>query len=319
MSEIRQDPISGAWMIYAPDRENRPHTGTGKNCPFCPGNETLTPPEIVRYPEEEEDWLIRVVPNRYPVLSPQATGVFFQSPLYHWGRSSGCHEVIVEHCRHSLDFYDFSTGHIKKILQIYQLRMKALRQEGLVESVILFKNSGVSAGETISHSHSQILSLPFIPAQMIQELENFTSYAQGKKACLMCRLLEEELETGEYIIDENQHFITMAPFASPSPYRVWIVPRRHSSSFLQQIEEELHSLSAALTRVLFSMKNILKRPSFNLSISVLKETEDLYHWHLTLAPKMTITGGFEMASGVMVNPTDPRKAAERLKQGLAIL
>lgn len=317
MGEMRQDPVGGDWVIFAPEREKRPAPGRGReDCPFCPGHESQTPPALYRYPEDDQNWLIRVVPNRYPALSFQTESSFFESPLYRWGKAGGRHEVIIEHCQHYLHDYDYPREHIERLLQIYQLRMRLLQKEEEIQYVVLFKNSGPSAGATISHPHSQVLSLPFIPEPIMKELDHFKVCGERMRVCLLCHLLEEERKTKERIIDENQHFITMVPFASPSPYLIWIVPREHSSSFLLQTPEELESLSWSLTRVLAGMKTILKRPSFNLTFHVSPGLAYLYHWYLVLTPRITIQGGFEMATGVMINPTSPEEAAQRLKQGL---
>lgn len=318
MSEIRRDPFSNEWVLLAPNRSRRPLQQREEGCPFCPGYEERTPPEVYRYPEGEKRWQIRVIPNKYPALSSVKKTIFYQGPLYLGGSGVGEHQVIVEHRDHNLDFYDYSREHLREILMTYQISMASLFKKRAAEYVVLFKNSGTFAGATISHPHSQILSLPFTPVRSIERLKSFQRFEERKRECLMCRLLLEEIERREHMIDENHHFLAISPYASLHPYQIWVVPRHHSRTFLQEKHEELDSLSSILKRILLSMESVLKRPSFNMYFHVPPRGDDLYHWHLELIPRLTTMGGFEGASGVMINPVDPKKAAERLKKGLTI-
>lgn len=316
MSEMRRDPFSGEWVLLAPKRSKRPLQKEEEGCPFCPGHEEQTPPEVYRYPQREESWQIRVVPNKYPALSLRRKADFYQGPLCLGGRISGEHYVIIEHPNHKLEFYDYSKEHVEQILMSYQTSMALLWERRSTEYVVLFKNSGASAGATISHSHSQILSLPFLPKGVIERFKRFQQFALTERGCMMCRLLDEESARGELMIDENHHFLAIAPYASLRPYTVWIAPRHHSPSLLFESYEAISSLSSILMKVLLSMGDALERPSFNYYFQVAPMANHLYHWHLELIPRITTRGGFEEASGVMINPVDPRKAAEVLKRGL---
>lgn len=315
MSELRRDPFSGDWVLLAPERKNRPLLKEDSICPFCPGHEDLTPKEVDRDPEGGERWQIRVIPNKYPALSPIEERTSFED-LGQGGRCYGEHQVIIEHSEHDLEFYDYSKEHVQRVLKVYKRRMKALSKPRYVEHVVLFKNSGTAAGATISHPHSQILSLPFIPQRFLKRMELFQEFSVKSGDCMMCRMLKEEMARGDYIIDENSHFVVMTPYASQLPYLIWIVPQEHSPSFTQLTQEEIESLSIILKRILGSMGNVLQRPAFNFIFHSTPKEKTLYHWHLELFPRITTIGGFEGASGVMINTVDPREAKEQLKLGL---
>ena len=81
MPELRKDPITGRWVIISTERGKRPNDflresvipREEKNCPFCVGNESRTPPEILVYGRNgggpnTPGWSIRVVPNKFPAL-----------------------------------------------------------------------------------------------------------------------------------------------------------------------------------------------------------------------------------------------------------
>jgi len=149
MTKYIPDFSSSRWVILAPGRFNKPkavnreYTITTKNglkmateCPFCPGNEGLTTPEIDRI-SQENGWLVRTFSNKYPITD--------------------VHEVIVHHPDHFRDLEDFTEPEILALMQMYQKRLQALRQSGVP---ILFRNKGESAGTSLPHPHSQIIVLP---------------------------------------------------------------------------------------------------------------------------------------------------------------
>ncbi len=137
---ILEDPVRKKVSILATERTLRPHEGD-KNfvCPFCPGNENLTPPEILRI-EKDGLWIIRVVPNKYPFCET--------------------HEVIIESPDHRSDIDSLDIGHMENILGVWKLRLKHHSGKNFV---LIFRNYGKLAGASIAHPHSQLVALDFIP------------------------------------------------------------------------------------------------------------------------------------------------------------
>lgn len=98
----------------------------------------------------------------------------------------------------------------------------------LFGAVKVFKNHGASAGASMSHSHSQIIALPVIPPTVSARLNSMKEHFDQTGKCSLCESRSEDL-----IVDESTHFVSIAPFASTSPFEIWIVPRAHSSHFHQ--------------------------------------------------------------------------------------
>ena len=80
MPELRQNFLTKEWVIIATERAKRPedmivHRSANpvasfvETCPFCPGNESKTPPEVLRVPDGNGSWQVRVVPNRFAALA----------------------------------------------------------------------------------------------------------------------------------------------------------------------------------------------------------------------------------------------------------
>lgn len=180
-------PITDDPVILAPEREQRPNVFEGAPCPFCPGAEDQTPPEIAR---DGEPWRIRVFPNRYP-------------PTTHA-------EVIVESASHNDSFDELSPDHAARVVEIYFERYRAMG----ANYVSIFKNHGRLAGASIPHLHSQIVGTPFIPLRPAREGDAFTEN---------CQLCEAE----HPLIAETDHYRWIAPRGSRLAYQQWIVPKSH--------------------------------------------------------------------------------------------
>lgn len=209
----RNNPITGEPVLFAPSRADRPHafghsSETGERCPFCPGHESDTPPEIVAL---GDPWRMRVFPNKYP----PADGA----------------EVIVESRDHDAAFG--SLDHAAEVVALYRERLTAHRRAAYAS---LFRNEGWRAGASIPHLHSQIVPLPFVPARVAEELRGF----QTATKCPLCRT-----STG-VIIAESRSFLWMAPQASRMPYQQWVLPKRHVPSITGLDDAEIEDLASVL-------------------------------------------------------------------------
>lgn len=187
---IERNRITGDPVIVAPERAGRPNLFRNGDelCPFCPGNESLTPPEIVR---DGDPWRIRIFPNKYPATEH--------------------HEVIVESASHDAAFEKI--GNAARVVELYVDRYNALSRRAAYVS--LFKNHGVMAGASIPHLHSQILATPFLPPRVGREAAAFAD------RCQLCSL------EGEATVAESANYTVIAPRGSMFAYEQWIVPRQH--------------------------------------------------------------------------------------------
>lgn len=204
---IRRNPITGEPVIVAPARADRPFVSSTVDCPFCPGHESETPPEIAR---AGDPWRARAFPNKYPAVEGA--------------------EVIVESARHGDAFHDVE--HAAEVVAMYLDRYRAHAD---AKTVTLFKNEGAAAGASIAHVHSQLIPLPFVPPRIESEAAGFARAA----ACPLC---DADGET----IRESEHFRWLAPHASRMAFQQWIVPRRHFSEAVAMREAEIAELAELL-------------------------------------------------------------------------
>lgn len=204
-------PITDDAVILAPEREQRPNVFEGAPCPFCPGAEDETPPEIAR---DGEPWRIRVFPNRYPPTE-QA-------------------EVIVESAKHEDAFDALPPDHAARVVEMYFDRYRAIE----ANYVSIFKNHGRLAGASIPHLHSQIVGTTFIPLRPARE---------GAAFAENCELCEGE----HPLIVETEHYRWIAPRGSRLAYQQWIVPKSHEHDLNEPLElASLLQSSARAMRVI---------------------------------------------------------------------
>jgi len=339
MSELRHDPLSRRWVIIATERSGRPMDFTpereaappGSFCPFCEGHEDKTPPEImaVRAPGSSPNgpgWSIRVIPNKYPALMIEGNPDRRGTGIYDRMRGIGAHEVIVESPRHDLLIPDMSEEHLTSLVRVYAERVRDLMRDRRFKYILLFKNHLAPAGASLTHPHTQIIATPVTPRAVAQKLESSKAHHQTKERCLVCDLLQQEIEDGSRIVSLDDHFLVLAPFASRFPFELFIAPRRHSHSFVETPPEEQAALARALKDTLGRLRATLKDPPYNLVLHTAPNTETIprrshywdtlpfdFHWHLEILPRLTKMAGFEWGTGFYINPTPPEEAASFLR------
>lgn len=330
MQQLRRDPIIGRWIIVHYDQEKTPldyqsesvqKKNAGKFCPFCVGNEDKTPPEIYvdRDPQSEPNkpgWNLRLIANKFPALRIEGDLERQGIGIYDQMNGVGAHEVIIETVEHEKDIPDLSIAEVEKIILAYKHRCVDLKKDSRFEYILIFKNHGLSAGASLEHSHSQLIALPIVPKKVKEALRGAERYYNFKERCVYCDILRQELENKERLICENEHFVAFAPFASCSPFEVWIVPRIHSAQFYCIKQELITDLAVMLRDILWRLKKVLTDPPFNFIINTAPIQRDLesefYHWHVEIMPKLTKSAGFEWGTGFYINPIPPEKAAKLL-------
>lgn len=327
MPELRKDPILGRWVIISEERKNRPcvfetHITTTENagcCPFCPGNESSTPPEILVYKtKQNQNWQVRVVSNKYPALKIECKSELKKEGLYNFIEGVGAHEVIIETPSHTEHPADMEISELDLVFKAYKERILDLKKDPRFKYILIFKNHKTLAGATLEHPHSQLIALPMIPIRVEQEIEGAKKYSVSKNSCAFCDIIEQEKKLGKRIITENENFITLAPFASRFPYETWILPKKHLCHFEQITEQEINRLSRIIKTYMSLLKNLLDDPPFNLMIhtSPLAEAGNShFHWHIEIFPNLAKAAGFEWGSGFYINSIPPETAAQNLRKG----
>lgn len=328
MPELRKDPITGGWVIIAVERGKRPADFTsppvqrkrGGFCPFCPGNEYTTPDEIMAFrPQSSQgpsDWTLRVMPNKFPALQIQGLPEKSGEGMFDKMNGIGAHEVIIETPDHQLSLATMPLKSVEDVLWAYYQRLTDLKRDLRFKYVVIFKNEGEAAGASLEHSHSQVIALPIVPKLVKEELDAARNYFEFKERCIFCDVINQELEDGKRVIYENSDYVAIAPFAPRSPFETWILPKEHASSFYP-VNNSFVNLAHILQTILKQMDRILDMPPYNfiIHISPFKdETNEYFHWHIELMPKLVKIAGFEWGTGFYINPTPPEEAAKFMRE-----
>jgi UDPglucose--hexose-1-phosphate uridylyltransferase len=330
MPDLRRDPIVGRWVIIATERARRPtdHPPAppavpGRLCPFCPGHEDKTPREVYaagRPPHAAADapgWKVRVVPNRFPALKIEGDLDRQADGIYDRMNGIGAHEVIVETPVHDRELKDLSDGDLAEVLWAMKARVLDLRNDQRFRYILLFKNHGRLAGASLDHAHSQLIALPVVPRQVIEEIEGARRHYELKERCIFCDIASQERKDRVRLVHENDEFVVFAPYAPRSPFETWIVPRHHASNFEAEPRERLALCAQALGTTLRRLSAALGNPDYNFIVhsNPLRDpTSPSYHWHVEVMPALTQVAGFEWGSGFHINPVPPEEAAEFLRK-----
>ncbi len=326
MPEFRKDPLTGRCIIVSTERAKRPQPLTDNSpsnsepCPFCPGNENQTPPEVLAYREPQTKpnapgWNVRVVPNKYPAVT---TGQPWpgRSGLYKSSDAPGVHEVIIEAADHLLSIASLDEAQLATVLRAYRDRILKLKEDPRWRCILIYKNQGAPAGATLEHCHSQLIALPMIPKQVAEEISAARAYFDSTGCCLYCDTVQQELSDRKRWVAESDRFIVLCPYASRFPYETWILPKFHSPYFESLGSDEWTKLARCLKETFIRLNRRLGNPSLNY---ILHSTPpdgtaaDYFDWHLEILPKLIQVAGFEWGSGSFINPVAPEDAARLLR------
>ncbi len=329
MPELRKDPISGRWVIISVERGKRPtdfispslKRRAGGFCPFCPGNEHTTTPEIIAFrpastPPNSPGWTLRVVPNKFPALQIHGDLNKRGEGIFDMMNGIGAHEVIIETPDHQQSLATMPQRAAEDVLWAYYFRLTDLKKDVRFKYVLIFKNEGEVAGATLEHTHSQLIALPIIPKTVREEMESSKKYYDAKERCIFCDIISQEAESAKRVIYENDKYIAISPFAPRDPFEIWILPKRHESNFYPA-DKSFTSLAEMLQRILKQLDAVLDFPPYNfiLHTSPFKEEiNEYYHWHIEILPRLTKRAGFEWGSGFFINPTPPEEATRFLRE-----
>ena len=329
MPELRRDIVTDRWVIISTDRRKRPndfrveHAALigGPHCPFCPGHEGMTPPEVLAFRNGSEPngpgWDVRVVPNKYPALQVEGNFDREGEGLFDRMNGVGAHEVIIETPEHGKSFSTMNEPEIERVLWAYRERINDLKRDRRFRSILIFKNHGAPAGATLEHAHSQLIALPIVPDFVREEIQGARRHYEVKERCVFCDIVKQEVSAGRRVIHENGEVVALAPYAPRFPFETWLLPRSHGARFENASRQEYEGLARMLKVVLSRMDQALERPSYNLiihSAPFSDDVADVYHWHVEIIPKLARTAGFEWGSGFYINPTSPEEAAEVLRE-----
>lgn len=341
MSELRKDPIVGRWVVIATERKFRPSDFSSPAevqketfCPFCPGNEDKTPPEIfAKRPASptpnSAGWEIRVVPNKFPALRIEGDLNKRGMGMFDMMNGIGAHEVIIETPSHrkenneNIDIKDYTLPTMINIIETYQVRTIDLKKDPRFRYILVFKNFGKEAGASLSHPHSQLIATPVVPKRVKEELMGSRLYYEYRERCAWCDIINQEIDSGKRVVEQNESFLAIAPFASRFPFELSILPLRHSPDFDEITARERELLAELMLSVLKKLSKGLNNPSYNFMLHTApcryarpgywQTIEKDYHWHIEVMPRLVKQGGFEWGTGFYINPTPPEEVTEFMK------
>lgn len=327
MPEIRQNIATREWVIIATERAKRPEQFFREprervtdrpihvaDCPFCPGNEELDL-ERLRIPPDG-DWTARVVTNRFPALQDQGALQPQFSRLGHTLAGIGHHEVVVESRFHNTCPALETIEEIETTLLANRIRGIALHNDPRIAQLVYFKNHGQGAGASLVHPHTQLLALPVVPHTIEDRIEIAKRHYQAHWECVICRMQAEEQQDALRMLCETEHFSAFVPYAALSPFHIWIVPRRHTASFIDVTNPELRDLAQVLRDLLRRLYIGLGDPDYNYIIRTAprrERTAPYLHWYVSIVPRVTRQAGFELGSGMYINTAMPEASAEFLR------
>ncbi len=325
MSELRQDPLSGDWIILSPGRAKRPNTlgreargprkpTPKKDCPFedlqKSGNGTI----FQAWPSTKK-WGIAVIPNKYPALvHGEACAIDFKKGIYDTETGIGEHELIVTR-DHSKFFADLDLSAAAQVFHMFQERYRTMN-DGCNAYAVAFLNYGPSVGASLWHPHYQILAIPFVPPHVARSIRGAREYFKKKNRCLRCDIMRQEMKYRKRIVGENRDAIAFAPYASKRPFEVNVMPKQHFPKFEETPAHTIRSVAEMIQKVLRGLRARAGDPDLNFFIHNApfgKNGHRYHHWHAEILPNMSYLGGLEFATGIYINIVDPDEAAKILR------
>ncbi len=330
MPELRFNVITREWVTIAMERAKRPDQFRRKNekkalpardpqCPFCPGNEAMTPPATYSIPDDST-WRVRVTPNKFAALSATGERTRLIQGIRRTVTGVGIHEVMVETPVHNKVTALLTDPEVELIIQTYMNRFAAASADQRIEQVTIFKNHGEAAGTSLEHPHSQMIATPVITAQLrlrlSHALEHFDEYGE----CIFCRVRSPEVQEGTRVVLETEHFVAFVQFATCTPFSFLIMPRRHMACFTEMKDAEAADLARNLRRSLAKLYHGLADPDFNYVVRTAPIEYcggKYYHWYVSVIPRLTKMAGFELGSGMFINVSLPENDAAFLR-GVAV-
>ena len=326
MSELRYNPVTDEWVVVATTRAKRPDgfasRGASKpmECPFCLGREHLTPPTVYYSGDDDDEgnWKVRVFENQYPAFTLDGKPCVRCEEIYRAFSGSGRHEVLVLSPDHDAHAGVLPVSQMQRVAQAYVARYRALSDEEHLRYITIITNQGAGSGATIEHPHSQLFALPMVPKAVRRECSNTQRRYKRSGKCVTCEVLQHEGNGGGRMVFRNEHFACYIPYASAFPFELSVAPVRHMAEFTDMTEQEVESFGAAMRQANHLLYEKLHDPPYNafLHSAPLREAERLqpaFHWDWHIRPVLTTLGGFEHATGLIINATRPEDCAQFLR------
>lgn len=322
-SELRQDIVTGDWVVIATGRARRPDEfaaqarakDVNSTDPFANPEASGQEKDLLVYRDPKGEWSLRVFPNKYPAFSAGKPVRELSEGPYFAMSGVGYHELFVTRDaeRH---IALLEVWQVAELIDAYQDRYLALMNQKEVNYIQIFHNHGKEAGASIAHPHSQLMAIPVISPYVKLELDGAEEYYRSTRTRVFSTIVEHECETQKRVVFENEHFVAFCPFASRAAFEVWIVGKRPSPYFEHITDEEKFALAEVLKYTLAAVYTGLKDPAYNFYIHTAPcDGRDYVHyqWHIEILPHTSVWAGFELSTGIEVSTIQPEEAAKYLR------
>jgi len=322
MNQLRLNPLTGRWVTVATGRASRPadfardrapvETSPVTPCPFCPGHEEELPPALETYGHSGE-WLLRVVPNRYPAFEGAGPMlVEHLGPLFASAPATGIHEVLVFTPDHRQSWADLDDRQVGVTMAALRDRFEDHAHAPGIRYTQAIVNHGRAAGASLEHPHSQLLGISFVPGELVEEIAGFRRFSG---ACLLCATIDAERAAGHRVVSDKDGVVVVAPWWSGAPFELLVIPENHEGHLRRAAGTDLASVGHAIRDALHRIRELLGDVSYNLVVHTLPHhAHDPFHWHVHVVPRVHSVGGFEKGTGVPINIVAPEDAC-RLMTG----
>ncbi|MGQ0805216.1 MAG: galactose-1-phosphate uridylyltransferase [Actinomycetota bacterium] len=309
MPELRKDELSGRWVLLAPGRAARPGAFSARaaderdaadDCPFCPGNEHETPPEVARTGEGAPDtpgWRVRVVPNLYPFVGGEGAGP----------GATGAHEVVILSPAHDRSLARLSEEEAIEAVSMLRDRVRHHLGAGraYVQAAV---NHGPAAGASIAHPHAQVIALDFVPPAVVSTLERVNAAGDD----LVAGAAAAALGAGLAVVEGPAP--AWCPDAASAPYEMRVAHRSTRARFDEATDAEIAVVTRATREAVARLEALLDDPSYNLVVHTAPPgPPGFFHWYVEVRPRVAVLAGFELGTGIYVNVVAPDDAAAQLR------
>jgi len=320
MNELRKNPLTREWVVISAEGPRSAEAEDG--CPYCPGREHLSGPELLSYrdPNTEADapgWWVRVVRPVTSCLQCDADLDRHDEGIYDTMRAAGGDEIVVETPVHDEPAAFSNPQHSEDALWACRERYAHWSARESVKSVVISRHF---PGRHPEHPHWRLLAPPVVPQGLWEMAKGMEQYYDYRGRCGICHIALADCEDGNRIVVENRHFLAIAPYASTHPYETWVIPRRHHGHLTGTNRQEMQSLARILADALGALNNALRDPrcvmTFMCAPCNIEEMQH-FHWFIRVLPDVGIPGRAELEHGISVNPVAPETAARQLRRAVA--
>jgi UDPglucose--hexose-1-phosphate uridylyltransferase len=256
-------------------------------------------------------WKVRVVPNLYPALDPEARepAPFAKADLFTAQPARGRHEVVINAPDPVPSLCELDVEHVQLAVDVWRERMRAHADHAAYVHVIV--NERREAGASLPHTHAQIYALDFVPAQVARERERFGAYAQRTMGGnLLQDLVQEEVKLGDRIVAIDKEAVLMVPYGARFPYQLMLAPRTPRARFEDDGPTGAGLLHEGLSRL---ARRMGASPPLNLWLRTAPRGADRFCWRIDVVPRVTHMAGLELGTGVHLNIVSPERAAADLR------